>query len=284
MATGICYTWSGNKKKYESEQLGSVPTYVTGYTVGYPSTAYYPDIFLFGPNFHCFAYPGPPGFPMYPGFTEGTAEYLYYVSFDWIDSETNTGTKIYNLMSYTPPDGYELDKNGPYTYTAIATVYSYNVDIKYGNSINTINGGTETIKREFKYKKKPIPNDYKKYYVTFTLYGNTLNCSCGRITSIPGTNNGDFTLGIGIELSDGAGTERQFNFEWKMKNGINENRYCNVPYYYGSGFTTRNTWESTRSDGSKVYFSFEIDHSSIPDPPHTINETSTEEISSDDET
>ena len=264
--------------------MGSVPTYVTGYTVGYPSTAYYPDIFLFGPNFYCFAYPGPPGFPMYPGFTEGTAEYLYYVSFDWIDSETNTGTKIYNLMSYTPPDGYVLDKNGPYTYTAIATVYSYNVDIKYGNSINTINGGTETIKREFKYKKKPIPNDYKKYYVTLTLYGTTLNCSCGRITSIPDTNNGDFTLGIGIELSDGAGTIRQFNFEWKMKNGINENRYCNVPYYLGSGFTTRNTWESTRSDGSKVYFSFEIDHSSIPDPYHTINETSTEEISSDDET
>ena len=139
--------------------MGSVPTYVTGYTVGYPSTAYYPDIFLFGPNFHCFAYPGPPGFPMYPGFTEGTAEYLYYVSFDWIDSETNTGTKIYNLMSYTPPDGYVLDKNGPYTYTAIATVYSYNVDIKYGNSINTINGGTETIKREFKYKKKEIKDN-----------------------------------------------------------------------------------------------------------------------------
>ena len=63
-------------------------------------------------------------------------------------------TKIYNLMSYTPPDGYVLDENGNYTYTAIATVYSCNEDVKYFNAINSINIGTDTIKRVFKYKKK----------------------------------------------------------------------------------------------------------------------------------
>ena len=174
-------------------------------------------------------------------------------------------TKIYNLMSYTPPDGYVLDENGNYTYTAIATVYSCNEDVKYFNAINSINIGTSTIKKVFHYLK---PNDYKIYYVTFTLNSSTLNCSCRGITFIPDTNNGDFTLGINIEFGDGVGTTKGFDFEWKMKDGINENRYCGVPYYLGSGFTTQSTWEGTRSDGSKVYFSFQIDHSSIPYPPH----------------
>ena len=66
-------------------------------------------------------------------------------------------------MSYTPPDGYVLDENGNYTYNAIATVYTYNVDIKYGNAINTINN-TKTIYKEFKYKKKD-----SKVYVRLTV-------------------------------------------------------------------------------------------------------------------
>ena len=171
-------------------------------------------------------------------------------------------------MSYTPPDGYVLDENGSYTYTAVATIYAYDYDIKYGDKINTISvGASAPIEKEFKYRKKINPNDYKTYYVTFTLNGTTLNCSCRGITFIPDTNNGDFTLGINLQFGDGVGAERLFDFEWKMKNGINENRYCDVPYYLGSGFTTRNTWEDTRSDGSKVIFSFQIDHSSIPNPP-----------------
>ena len=105
MAYGICYTQSGSVKKYEPKQLGSIPMYVTGYTVGYPSTAYYSDAFSGGPNFYCFAYPGQPnGWPMYPGFTEGTAEYIYNVSFNGKDSNS-AYNKIYNLISYTPPDG-----------------------------------------------------------------------------------------------------------------------------------------------------------------------------------
>ena len=76
----------------------------------------------------------------------------------------DTANTIYNLMSYTPPNGYVLDKNGPYTYTAEANVYSCNYGIKYYDKTNIVNGGTVTITREFKYKKKD-----SKVYVRLTV-------------------------------------------------------------------------------------------------------------------
>ena len=123
-----------------------VPDKVTVYTVGYPSTAYYPDggkIY-----FSLITYPPPHGYPEVEGFTEGMA---YYITNMYLD---DTGNTIYNLMSYTTPNGYVLDENGPYTYTATATVYSYNYGIKYYDKTNIVNGGTVTIKKEFKYRKK----------------------------------------------------------------------------------------------------------------------------------
>ena len=146
MATGICYTWSGSKKKYEGINASDVPDKVTVYTVGYPSTAYYPDggeIY-----FSLVTYPPPPGYPGAEGFTEGTAHYITNMYLD------DTGNTIYDLMSYTPPNGYVLDKNGPYTYSAEANVYSYNYGIKYYDKTNIISGGKQIITREFKYKKK----------------------------------------------------------------------------------------------------------------------------------
>ena len=270
MAYGICYTQSGGVKKYEPEQLGSIPTYITGYTVGYPSTAYYPDMFYFGPNFYCFAYPGPPSFPMYPGFTEGTAEYIYNISPIWIDSYTNTNDKIYNFMSYTLPDGYVLDKNGDYTYTAEANIYTYNVDVKYGNAINTINT-TKTIYKEFHYKKKDKLDTYIKYYVTLSLNNGMLNCKCNSVTNIPGTNNGNVTLGIDIELSDGIGStnNEHIYFSWVMKDGINESKSCSRHYYSGSGFTTQSSWENDNGDGTKTHYTFHINHDSIPSRPNS---------------
>lgn len=166
MATGICYTWSGNKKKYEYDGFKDRPNqvkWITGYTVGYPSTAYYPGLLC--DNFYLFSYDNHPDFgTQYPEFREGTAIYFMHATImnapDEFDEEVNNSymayTKIYNLMSYTPPDGYVLDKNGNYTYTAIATVYSCNEDVKYFNAINSINIGTDTVEKVFKYKKKEI--------------------------------------------------------------------------------------------------------------------------------
>ena len=96
-----------------------------------------------------------------------------------------------------------------------------------------------------------------------------LNCKCDSVTNIPGTNNGNVTLGINIQLGDGKGGGRTeyFNFSWLMKNGINESKYCSVPYYLGSGFTTRNGWETDNEDGTKTYYDFKI-NITIPYPPH----------------
>ena len=262
MATGICYTWSGDKKKYEGINASGVPDKVTVYTVGYPSTAYYPDggeIY-----FSLVTYPPPPGYPGAEGFTEGTAHYITNMYLD------DTGNTIYDLMSYTPPNGYVLDKNGPYTYTAEANVYSCNYGIKYYDKTNIVNGGTQIITREFKYKKADKPNTYINYYVTFTLNSGMLNCKCDRVTGIPGTNNGNVTLEIHIQLGDGKGGGRteSFYFSWVMKNGINESKYCSVPYYLGSGFTTQSGWEDYNGDGTKTYYTFQINRSAIPDPPH----------------
>ena len=281
MATGICYTQSGSVKKYEPGGLNRPDQvkWITGYTVGYPSTAYYPGILC--DNFYLFTYDNfdnfPPGMDKdYPEFTEGMAIYFLNPIIITMPSnlEPNNNSyisykKIYNLMSYTPPNGYVLDKNGPYTYTAKATVYSCNEDVEYYTAINTINIGTDTVKKEFRYKKKDKPNKYINYYVTFTLNSGMLNCKCNRVTGIPGTNNGNVTLGIQIQLGDGLGGGRDelFDFSWVMKNGINESKFCSVPYYLGSGFTTQPSWEDDNGDGTKTYYTFKI-NVSIPYPPH----------------
>lgn len=176
MAYGICYTQSGSVKKYERDQLEhnymeSSDKHITVYTVGYPSTAYYPDGYNY--DFNIFTYPGPGGnWPIYPGFSEGTAEYLYYINTNPSTQDENwhdTHSKIYNLMSYTPPDGYVLDGYGDYTYTAEAKIYSCNLDVKYGGITNSINGGTDTMHKIFRYKKKD-----SKVYVRLSVSGDII--------------------------------------------------------------------------------------------------------------
>lgn len=175
MVYGICYTQSGNVKKYEPGGLNSPDQvkWITGYTVGYPSTAYYPGILC--DNFYLFTYDNfPPGMDKdYPEFTEGSAIYFFSPRIYTMpsDLEPNNNSyisynRIYNLMSYTPPNGYVLDKNGPYTYTATATVYSYNDVVEYYTAINTINIGTDTIEKEFRYRKKD-----SKVYVRLSVSG-----------------------------------------------------------------------------------------------------------------
>ena len=57
----------------------------------------------------------------------------------------------------------------------------------------------------YAYKKKDEdkPDKYINYYVTLTLNSGMLNCKCNRVTGIPGTNNGNVTLGINVQLGDG---------------------------------------------------------------------------------
>ena len=239
--------------------------WITGYTVGYPSTAYYPGLLC--DNFIYWAYPGgPPELLQYPEFTEGTAIYFANSSINRYPPESESEeknnsyiayTKIYNLMSYTPPDGYVLDDNGKYTYIAEAKIYSCNEDVKYFNAINSINIGTETIKREFKYSKI-IQTNTMDYPVTISINGSMVNCKCNRVTWIPGTNNGNVILGVNITFGGYNGGYGSVDFNWEMRYGINETKGIGIPNptYSGSGFTTRNDWEVTDSSGNITYYRF----------------------------
>lgn len=273
MATGICYTQSGSKKKYEGINASDIPNKVTVYTVGYPSTTYYPDGGKIA--FSLIQYPPPPGYPEVEGFVEGTAHYITNMYLDDTGTINDTVNTIRNSMSYTPPDEYILDKNGSYTYTATATVYSYNYGIKYYDKTNIVNGGTVTVEKEFKYKKKDKLDKFINYYVTLSLSNGMLNCKCNSVTNIPGTNNGNVTLGVSIELGDGIGDgiggghTEVIQFSWVMKDGINESKSCSVPYYLGSGFTTQPSWEIDNGNGTKTYYTFNINHDSIPSPPNS---------------
>lgn len=266
MATGICYTQSGSTKKYEGINVSEIANKVTVYTFGYPSTAYYPyGGFV---SFSLVQYPPPPGYPEVEGFVEGTAHYITDMHLNNSGTISDTVNTIRNLMSYTPPDEYILDKNGSYTYTATATVYSYNYGIKYYDKINIVNGGTQTVKREFKYKKKDKSDTYINYYVILTLNNGMLNCKCNSVTNIPGTNNGNVTFGIAIELGNGVDSKEYIQFSWVMKDGINESKSCSVPYYLGSGFTTQSSWEIDNGNGTKTYYTFYINHDSMPSTPN----------------
>lgn len=146
MAYGICYTRSSSVKKYEANQLGEIPSYVTVYTVGYPSTAYYTNCAYI--DFDLTEY-SPTYYGKYEGFVEGTAR--YYTSASIGEDALNA---IYDLllMSYTPPEGYILDDHGKYSYEVNAYSYYCNYDIKYGNVINTINTEPDECPLSFNYR------------------------------------------------------------------------------------------------------------------------------------
>lgn len=262
MGYGICYTQSGNVKKYEQGGfLNSRPDqvkWITGYTVGYPSTAYYPDMLC--DNFYLFTYDNHPEFStQYPEFTEGTAIYFMDArimrtpsELEEINNSYISYKKIYNLMSYTPPYGYVLDKNGPYTYIAKATVYSYNEDVEYYTAINTVNIGTDTVEKEFKYKKKD-----SKVYVRLTvsdniiINGNTyhnyggdpalntidLESGDGRITNIlVGLDSNHSTAAFDISFEGASVSNKKIyllvnNQYYDVTNSISESKRCYISKY-----------------------------------------------------
>ena len=258
--SGIIYTWSGDKKKYESEELSISPDKVK--FVDFDNHYAQPYIpYIFTPSNH------PPGISL----EEGTA--MYNVGLRDPDIDLN------NYLTYTPPDGYELvsedhkNDTGVKEYLVSKKFYCDPCTVYYGTAAKSFTlylGGNKW----FYYKKTDKPNTYIKYYVTLSLNNGMLNCQCNSVNDIPGTNNGNFTLSIRVQLGDGkaaivGGRDEWFQFSWVMKNGINESKSCSVPYYLGSDFTTQESWEIDNGDGTKTYYTFYIDHDSIPYPPHS---------------
>ena len=259
MATGICYTQSGSVKKYEPRELSISPNRVK--IIGFDNNSAEPFIaWVFTSDNH----------PPTGNLEEGTAMYVAALRDPDID--------LSNYLTYTPPDGYELVSEdhqydtGVKEYHVSKQFYCEPFTVYYGTAGKTINESLSAGK-DFYYKKKDKPDKFINYYVTFTLNSGMLNCKCDRVTGIPGTNNGNVTLAINIQLGDGkseivGGRDEWFKFSWVMKNGINESKSCSFPYYLGSGFTTQESWETDNGDGTKTHYTFKIDRSAIPDPPH----------------
>lgn len=291
MDYGICYTQSGNVKKYEPSGLNRPDQvkWVTGYTVGYPSTAYYPGILC--DNFYLFTYDNHPDFgTQYPEFTEGTAIYFMDATIMNTPSELEENNnsyisykKIYNLMSYTPPNGYVLDKNGPYTYTAKATVYSCDEDIEYYTAINTVNIGTDTVEKVFKYKKKD-----SKVYVRLKvsdyiiINGNTyrpdenrpaintidLESGAGRVTNIlVGLDSNHYTGAFDISF-DGASPSNiktyllVNNQYYDVTNPTSsESKRCHISKYENAFHTVG--WMYTTGDFGYIFSSNDWENNSL---------------------
>ena len=214
----------------------------------------------------------PSNYPPEVSLEEGTV--MYVVGLRNID---DSSIDLSTYLTYTPPDGYELVSEDHKYDTGVKEYFvskyfsiTEPITLYYGTAGKTITDLGLNAGKDFYYKKKDKPDTYIDYYVTFTLNSGMLNCKCNRVTGIPGTNNGNVTLGINIQLGDGFGADRNesFNFSWVMKDGINESKSCGVPYYLGSGFTTQSSWEDDNGDGTKTHYDFEINRDSIPSPPH----------------
>ena len=84
-----------------------------------------------------------------------------------------------------------------------------------------------------------IKNKYDinfEYFITLSLSNGSINWRYNSVNDIPGTNNGNVTLSINVQLSDGVSenNNESFNFSWVMKNCINSSKSCSKPYYVGS--------------------------------------------------
>ena len=132
--------------RYEADQLGEIPKYVTVYTVGYPSTTYYTNCAYI--DFELTKYT-PSQHGKYDGFVEGTARYDTVAS---IGEDAQNAIYDLILASYTPPDGYILDDNGKYSYDVCAYSYYFNYDIKYGDKMNTISTEPDENQYTFTYR------------------------------------------------------------------------------------------------------------------------------------
>ena len=246
MASGICYTQSGNVKKYEPGKLSISPDRVK--FVDFDNIYCKPIIqYLFTSDNH------PPGFNL----EAGTA--LYSANID------TTGIDLSNYLTYTPPDGYELvsedhkSDTGVEEYYVSKKFYCEPFTVYYGTAGKTFSDLGKLESKYFYYKKKdkPIQTINIDYPVIIRIIGNIVYCSCERVIGIPGTDNGNVALGVNIIFED-SGYSHIIKFGWKMKNGINENKPFGTtnPIYAESEFTTRSSWQVTNADGDIVNYRF----------------------------
>ena len=254
--SGIVYTWSGSKKIYESGELSISPDKVkfvdfdNNYAVPFISN-------IFTPSNH------PPNVSL----EEGTAMYVARLS--------NPDINLDNCLTYTPPDGYELvsedNKNDPGVeeYYMSKKFYCDPITVYYGTaakSFTYLTGG-----KTFYYKEIPAPppDVYRDFYVYVDVSSaspgspGTISCSCSGVDWIPGTDNGNVTLGIGVHVyyeAEGSDNDEDFHFSWLMKDGIDTSEpFRHIwPYYMSMGFESQETWIIDNGDGSKTYYDFHI--------------------------
>ena len=244
MASGICYTQSGNVKKYEEGLFTISPDRVK--FVGIDNIYCKPFIpYSFTSDNQ------PSGFNL----EAGTA--LYYADID------TTGIDLSHYLSYTPPDGYELVSEdhkydtGVEEYLVEKKFYCEPFTVYYGTAGKTFSDLGKLEKKYFYYKKKdkPIQTTDINYPVTLSINGSTVRCSCERVTGIPGTDNGNFILKISVSFRNNYGSSDSVNFEWKMKDGINQTKSTSISYpiYTGQIFLSRSSWQVTDSSGDITY-------------------------------
>ena len=255
--SGIVYTWSDKEKRYESGELSISPDKVK--LVDFDNHYAKPFIqYIFTSSNN------PPGISL----EEGTAMYTVGLR----DSD-NPDIDINNYLTYTPPDGYELvsedNKNDPGVeeYYMSKTFYcDPSITVYYGiapKSFTYLTGG-----KTFYYKEIPAPppDRYAYYYVYVSVSSGspgTISCSCSGVDWIPGTDNGNVTLGIGVHVyygSEPSDNDEDFYFSWLMKDGIDTSEPFNHtwPYNMSMGFTSQEYWWVDNGDGSKTYYRFEI--------------------------
>ena len=255
--SGICYTWSGDKKIYESGELSISPDKVkfVDFDNSY-AKPFIQHIFTSSNN--------PPGISL----EEGTAMYTVGLRDSDIDINNN------NYLTYTPPDGYELvsedNKNDPGVeeYYMSKKFYCDPITVYYGTAAKSFTyliGG-----KTFYYKEiyKPPADTHRDFYVYVSASSGspgspgTISCSCSGVDWIPGTNNGNVTLGIRVRVYYNVddSDEEVFYFSWLMKDGIDTSEpFRHIwPYYMSMGFTSQETWIIDNGDGSKTYYDFHL--------------------------
>ena len=250
--SGICYTWSGDKKIYESGELSISPDKVK--FVDFDNRYAKPFIqYIFTSSNN------PPGISL----EEGTAMYTVGLRDSDIDINNN------NYLTYTPPDGYELvsedNKNDPGVEEYYMSKKFYcdpSITVYYGTaakSFTYLTGG-----KTFYYKEIPAPppDTHHVFYVYVSVSSNspgTISCRCNGV----GIFGGDHTLALsGFMYYDAEDRDdfEYFSFSWLMKDGIDTSEPCRHiwPCYMALGFDTQSSWEIDNGDGSKTYYEFEI--------------------------